>query len=365
MGSVFKRGEGKTWNIKYELPRGADGERKSKMQACPGMTKKEAENELAEIERNIRRGEYASTTHTVASFFEEWLGLTRPTLKVGTADMYKYVVNAHIIPELGGVKLTKLTPMQVQRFYQRLQEATYRSPQGGKSVRNIHALLHKALADAMLWGLLSRNPGDNVVLPKVEKPEISTASAHDLQRLIYSLDAYQIWRMPVLISLFTAMRCGEVVALQWQDYDANAHTIAVRRAASQYKWEITIKETKNGHARVIYLNDAFVQALDAYAKTAEYHAPTDFICCNQDGSILPPKTYSKAFAEIRSALGLPITLHGLRHTQATLMLADGASPQVVAERLGHRRTSTTMDVYAHVMPHMQKEAVETLDGLKI
>ena len=292
MGSVLKRG--KTWYIKYELPRGADGQRKPKMQACPGMTKKEAEVALAEIERQIRRGEHATSQHTVASYLQEWLDFSRPSLAISTAAMYRYDVKAHLIPELGEVKLNNLTPLQIQRFYQRLAEGHSRRPLSNKSIRNIHGLLHKALSQAVRWGLLSRNPVDLVEPPKAMKASVQAVSQVDLQRLLSTLDAAGEWRLPILIALFTGMRRGEVLGLQWQDYNPDAHTLVVQRSLSQFTGQVTIKSTKTERARVVLISPALVEVLDTHMKASASKAPSDFICHYQDGRPACPQTFFRA-----------------------------------------------------------------------
>lgn len=363
MGSVIKRG--KVWYIKYELPRGTDGKRQMKMRACPGMTKKEAEIELAEVERTIRRGEHTTTIHTVASFFQEWLSHARPSLAISTAAMYSYVVNSHIAPELGNVKLKCLTPLQIQQFYKRLQDGGHdRRSLSSKSVKNIHGLLHKALSQAVRWGLLPNNPADKVEVPKPEKANIQAINAEDLQRLLSALDTTDVWRLPILLALFTGMRRGEVLALQWQDYDPQIHTLAICRALSEYVGPITVKSTKTDRARVILLPGALVEVLDAHAKESGQYLPTDFICRGTDGRTLSPKHFSKKFTQVAHKLELPITLHGLRHSHATMLIAAGVPVKVVSERLGHADVNITQNVYAHVLPHMQQQAVDALEGLK-
>jgi len=265
MGSVLKRG--KVWYIKYELPRGVDGKRQPKMQACTGMTKKEAEIALAEAERSIRRGEHTSTKHTVASYLQKWLDYSRPSLAVSTAALYGQIINAHLIPGLGSVKLGGLSPLHIQKFYKRLQqEGNERPALSAKSVKNIHGLLHKALEQAVKWSFILHNPSDRVEIPKAVKPTVQAARVDELQRLIAAIEDTGEWRIPIFLALYTGMRRGEVLALRWQDYDPKAQTLAVCRALSQYTGQVSVKSTKTERARVILIPDMLAEALNAHAK---------------------------------------------------------------------------------------------------
>jgi len=362
MGTVYKRNQ--IWWIKYELPREADGNRKYKAESCKGMTKREAEFLLAEKERAIRRGEYTSTKHTVTSFLEEWLEYARPSLASSTAAMYGYIINAHVTPKLGGVKLSDLTALQVQKLYRALQKGgSTRAPLSAKSIRNLHGLLHKALGQAVKWSLIPNNACDSVEPPKIVKPNVQAVGAVDLQRLISTVENTGEWRLPILISIFTGMRRGEVLALRWSDYNASIRTLAVCRALSQYSGAVTVKSTKTERARVVLLPEQLAELLDAHAKTSEHNAPGDYICAGKNGAPMAPKRFSEVFTRLARKLDLPITLHGLRHSHATMLIAAGVPIKAISERLGHSDTNVTLNVYAHVLPTMQQQAVDALSGL--
>lgn len=134
-------------------------------------------------------------------------------------------------------------------------------------------------------------------------------------------------------------------------------TVAIRRG-------ITTKSTKTERARVILLPSALADVLDAHTDTAAYTAQADYICHGSDGKPLTPKRFSETFTKIAQGMGLDISLHGLRHSHATMLIAAGVPVKVVSERLGHADVNITQNVYAHVLPHMQQQAVDALNGLK-
>jgi len=354
MGSIIRRVT--TYYVKYELPRGSDGLRKSKMEACPSMNKKEAQAHLADIEMKIRNGEYANSDHTVSSYLKEWLEYTRASLAESTATMYGQTIQAHIAPRLGSVKISELTPMHIQKFYSELQAGhSGRKKLGPKSVKNIHGLLHKSLDQAVRWSMLAYNPCDRVDLPKSIKPNISAVNIsavniEDLKRIMDAAESAGIWRIPILISLLTGMRRGEVQALRWSDYDPVKQTIAVQRALSQYTGSISIKGTKTGRSRSIMIPEQLTEVLNTLNDESVLNSPADYICHRPDGELLSPDRYTKIFKQIAEKLNLPITLHGLRRSHATVLINAGIPVKVISEHLGHSNIATTQDIYIHVLP---------------
>ena len=362
VGSIIRRGH--TYYIKYELRRGADGQRKTKMKACPSMNKKEAQASLAAIELKIRNGEYATSNHTISSYLKEWLAYTRTSLAVSTASMYELIIHAHIVPILGNVKISELTPMHIQRFYSELQTGhSGRRKLGPKSVQNIHGLLHKSLDQAVRWSMLTYNPCDRVDLPKSIKPNISAVNIEDLKRIMDAAESAGVWRIPILISLLTGMRRGEVLALRWSDYDPAKHTIEVQRALSQYTGSISLKGTKTDRSRLIMIPEQLTAALNTLNNETVFNSPEDYICHHPDGSLLHPCRFTRIFKLMAEKLNLPITLHGLRHSHATVLINAGVSIKVVSERLGHSNISTTMDIYIHVLLEMQQKAVDVFNNM--
>ena len=270
---------------------------------------------------------------------------------------------------MGRYRLEKLTPLVLQRFYTELLAAgSNRSRRGealsSKTIRNIHALLHKALAHAMRWGLLTKNPADAVDLPRRIRPDINALTAEDLRRLLGAIEHAGKWRVPLLIAIGTGMRRGEMLALQWQDYRPEQRQLVVRRALSHISAkQIVVKGTKTGRVRVVTLNESLVTVLNHHRATTTHRQPEDWICGEEDGQHVNPHLLTIYFARLMRELGLKHTLHGLRHTHATALLAAGIPVKVISERLGHASVTLTQDVYAHVLPTMQREAAEKMEAI--
>lgn len=305
------------------------------------------------MDSNDQAGKHAlpgTDGQRLGEYLEEWLTHTRGRLEPSTFAIYGMLVRAHLIPALGHYPLNRLAPLDIQRFYATLQEVgsnhnSASKPLSAKSIKNLHAILRKALAQAVRWELLARNPADAVELPRRTRPATKALTNEDLLRLMTAVERSGVWRIPLLIAIGTGMRRGELLALQWQDYDPEQRVLVVRRALSHVSTKrIVVKGTKTGRVRVVALNDSLVQVLNRHRETTKYNAPNHWICTHDNGEHLSPHSFTKYFTTLVRALNLDITLHGLRHTHATALLAAGIPVKVISERLGHASVVITQDI---------------------
>lgn len=205
-----------------------------------------------------------------------------------------------------------------------------------------------------------------------QRPEIVTWSAEELHaflawdRDVFDDDLFPLWR----VIAYTGMRRSEALALRWSDIDVKAGRISIRRAADVTTRNVA-KVTKTGSARVVDIDAVTLETLKAWKATrgsiALAFARADaYLFGNLDGAIRSPNevgrrwTYRVAAAQKVVPELTRITLKGLRHTHATLLLELGEHPKVVQERLGHSTITTTMNIYSHVTPTMQRTAIDRL-----
>lgn len=368
-GSVFKRS--RTWTAQVYLGRDPATGRKRYKQLNGFSTKRAAEHALTEQLERLRVGEYADPgATTVAEFIERWLTAVTPTVRPTTAASYRAMLERHVVLRVGTVKLAELTGLDLSSLYGELLVAGY--GKGNKvrglpptTVRYLHRIVSHALRDAVRWGLLVRNPADQVDPPRAAHPEMTTWSAEQVRAFLDSVSTDRLSGMWVLLCT-TGMRRGEVLGLRWEDMDLHSGKLAVRRALVEVAgYELHLSEPKTaGSRRSISLDVHTVTALGQHRRrqaeerlAAGIGGRAELVFTRPDGRALQPQNVSQTFASRTRQAGLPpIRLHDLRHSAATLALEAGIHPKVVAERLGHSTVQLTLDRYSHVVDGIQQAA---------
>jgi integrase len=339
-------------------------------------TRREAQATMSKVAVAVEeRAHVMNSRLTLRDYLtKEWLPAIEHTIRPTTYRSYVAHVECHILPALGSVQLQKLAPAQINALYARLTLAGKRNGRGltALSVRHVHAVLHRALKDAVRWGRLARNPADFADPPRVsaQSHELRTWSAEQLAAFLHSQlndRLYALWHTLAM----TGMRRGEALGLRWEDVDLEAGRLAVRRALVPCGKEVLVSEPKTACGRrVVALDPQTVAVLKGQAarqlqeqQDAEW-TETDLVFTNEGGQALHPWAVSRFFrAAVKRALLPEIRLHDLRHTHATLALQAGIHPKVVSERLGHATVSITLDTYSHAIPAMQEEAAVRIANL--
>ena len=289
---------------------------------------------------------------------KEWLPAIEHTIRPTTYRSYVAHVECHILPALGSVQLQKLSPAQINALYAKLGRSGKRNGQGltALSVRHVHAVLHRALKDAVRWGELARNPADLADPPRVAAHghELRTWSAEQLAAFLNSRRddrLYALWHTLAM----TGLRRGEALGLRWEDVDLEAGRLAVRRALVPSGREVLVSEPKTARGRrVVALDPETVAVLKGQAarqlevqQACTAWTDTGLVFTGEDGEPLHPEVVSRCFRKAVKEAMLPvIRLHDLRHTHATLALRAGIHPKVVSERLGHATVAITLDTYS-------------------
>ena len=310
-----------------------------------------------------------SRSQTLTQYLSGWLETVRPTIKPRTHE--SYALNARrILPHLGRVRLDALTPAQVQDCYNQLL-ASGLSP---RSVQQAHALLHKALADAMRLDLVPRNVAGAVNVPRPRRREMQTLTAEQLQLLFEVTRDDRFGALWVLLGT-AGLRLGEALGLKWSDIEFSRRTLLVRRAVQRQKGGVGLVfvEPKTARSRrTIQLSTLAADALKRHQERQTFERKTaaeawhdhDLVFCTHAGNPLEIARIHDNFKPSLARTGLPnIRVHDLRHTAATLMLEQGVHPKVVQEMLGHSSIALTLDTYSHVAPTMHRDAVNRIDAL--
>ena len=298
---------------------------------------------------------------TVDRYLDRWLTVLRTRVQPTTWRSYDAMARIYLRPHLGAVPLTDLTVAGLNLLFVDLLGSGGRrgGPLSRRTVKYAHAVLHKALADAVREGVLTDNVASHVTVPRIDPnrdpldPVRQTWDAQQAQRFL-ALTAGQplhdLWR----VALGTGMRRGELLGLRWQDVDLDVPQLRVSTSLAFIDDEPYLKGTKTGHSRVLHLDDDTAAAI---ARQPRHDTGLPLVFTTPAGTPWSPQVISDRWRSQWPGLPLPrARLHDLRHVHATLLLQQGVSIKVVSSRLGHRTIALTMDVYAHVLPAMDQDA---------
>lgn len=343
-------------------------------------TKTEAESAMIDTLAKLQRGSFLppDKTLTVQYFRDIWLPSLEGTVRPTTLASYTAHVNHYIIPRLGSIPLRRLDPTTIQSMYADLRKngrVKTPGPLAPNSVRRIHATLHRALKDAVGMDYLHKNSADfaRPTDPEASGPrDMKTWTAEELQSFLTFVREdrlYALWHLGAM----TGMRRGELLGLRRDDLDLKEGRVSVRRALVPDGSTVNVSppKTKRGN-RVIAVDPETVAILREHLRKQKEErlafgpgwADSGYIFTTEDGNALHPERESKSFASAVKESKMPrLTIHGLRHTHATLLLRAGVHPKVVSERLGHSTISLTMDTYSHAIPAMDADAASRMAAL--
>src|SRR5215213_6874065 len=354
-GSISRRKDGR-WEAKYTAHT-ADG---PKRRALYGKTRKEAADKLAKALADRASGYTFDTENmTVGEYLDRWLKDTdQGSVRTSTYERHEQIIRLHIKPALGRVKLSKLAPAHVQGLYRDKLDSGL-SP---ATVQKIHAVLHKALAQALKWNMIARNAADVVKAPRPAPEEMHPLSPDEARKLIEAVRGDKLEALYIL-AVHTGMRQGELLALKWEDVDLNEGVIRIRRTLVRSGGRISLGEPKTkGSRRTVYLTGAAVEALQAHLeqqledieRLGDLYRDHGLVFTSGVGTLINPSNMRRrSFKPLLQRVGLPqIRFHDLRHTCATLLLSRNVHPKYVQELLGHATVAITLDTYSHVIPGM-------------
>jgi integrase len=303
-----------------------------------------------------------------------WLPAIASGVRETTLGGYRMLVEQHLVPQLGTVQLQSLNAAQINAHYAQLLSYGRVRGSGGLSpntVHHVHAVLHRALRDAVKWGYLQTNAAGSADPPRAsaqhrELPVWSEVQLHAFLDSVAEQRLYPLWRFLAM----TGCRRGEALGLTWRDLDIENGRVAIVRALVPINGKLveTEPKTKRGR-RLIALDVETVAVLrqQAARQLAEQQAlsmewiDSGRVFTQENGAQLHPERISALFRRLVAAAALPpIPLHGLRHTYASLALAKGVNPTIVSRRLGHATVAFTLDIYSHVLPQVDAEAAELI-----
>lgn len=372
-GALTKGSRGWALRVWWQESPGSAGRRSVREHGF--RTREEAQKALTRILATVDRGEQVRATGTVGEFLSWWLDLYTRSGAVRASSARKAALHVkYLTPRLGPVALARLSTSDVAdcladlRTTGRLRNAA--KPLSAKTVRNVAQTLHKALADGVRHGLVTRNAAEHVALPRYERPDLRVWSREEVVEFLAARDAVRDYLAPVWrLMLATGLRRGEVLGLRWSDVDLVEGVLEVREALSGTgRHAVTDTPKTKAGRRVLTVGTSTVVAL-AGLRNAQEDAARRLGCpvfthvvTDPSGARVKPETLTRRFRAAAKAAGLPVPrLHDLRHSSATLALAEGVPVHVVAGRLGHTTPVTTLSIYAHYLPRADRLAADVIE----
>ncbi|MCL2030341.1 MAG: site-specific integrase [Oscillospiraceae bacterium] len=343
----------------------------------------------------------------LGEWLETWLDeYVARRLRTSTRTSYENIIRNQILPRLGATRLHELRREEVEAFYAALLEGGRADGRGGlsrKTVRNVHIVLHRALEAAAERELIGKNPAAAAAMPgRRGAPETRSAEVLTLeeQRALTARCGPDACGTAVVTALSTGLRMGELLGLRWADIDFAARTVSVRRQLARLRdyspqagtrTRLRLEEGAKTEAglRVIPVDESLcgrllawrarqaAEAAEAAGAEAGYaperrrgrragpdlHAPEDMVFTAPGRAFLDPATFRYHYRLMLKAAGArPLSIHALRHTFATRALEAGVPVRAVSSLLGHAASQITMDIYSHVLPAFQAEAVSRIAG---
>ncbi len=366
-GSIYRRKEDGKWVASLTLENG-------KRKVFYGKTRKEVKEKLTTALHEQQQGTLVTAgPQTVEQYLTDWLENTHKRLvRPRTYERYREAVYQHLIPALGHYQLQKLAVQHMQTFY------TQKENEGlaPATIIYYHSVLHNALNVAVKRGLIARNVCDLASPPRRVRHEIQPLTAEQAQNLLVALHGHR-WEALYTLALATGLRRGEILGLKWQDINFAAGTLQVRRILSRVPTLAANREhvyveaepkTKQSRRSVVIAPLALqslvqhrTRQLEARQQAGLAWQDHDYVFCTSIGTHLNPNHVVEELKKLLHKAGLPdIRFHDLRHSAATLLLTAKIHPKVVQEILGHTQISTTMDIYSHVLPGLQEDAMGKL-----
>lgn len=358
-GSLRERPDGR-WEARITI----DGRSRSFM----GRTKEEARRKMRLAQTRIEDGlPVPGMRLTVADYFESWLKGKAATLAPESIRRYRGRL-AKLAPYIGKTKLARLQPGDLREAYAAIGEQV-----SATTVQLIHGVVHAALKDAEREGVAARNVASLVSAPRRSTREYRSLRPDDARALLTAAEGDTIeafW----MLAITTGLRLGELQALQWGDVDFGRRRLQVRRTlAVDGKAVFSASTSKKNHSRTVWLAERVAVALTAHKErqdaarehAGEYWNEHGLVFTTATGNPLDGRNLrGRQFPKLLAKANLqPMRIHDLRHSAASMLLADGVLVKVVSEMLGHADVGTTLRIYAHVLEGAQEQAASYMDRL--
>jgi len=370
-GHIRRRGE-RSWELKFDLeadPR--TGKRLTKYHSFKGA-KREAQAELVRLKASADRGDYiAPAKTTLSEFLDKWETWAATQVAAKTLERYCELAAHHVRPHLGAMRIQKIKTVNFVELYGTLQRPKKEGGAGlaARTVGHAHRLLHRVFGHAVQWDVIANNPVASAQPPRVERAKIEILEPEQIKPVLDALLGRPLYPVAV-IGLATGMRRGEIAALRWRDVDGGK--IRVERSLEQTNAGLTFKAPKTeAGRRTISIPPSVANELKKHWRRQQEQrlalglgkaGPEDLVFARADGIHWPPDSLTTAWQKTIAALKLPkVTLHALRHTHVSQLIASGLDVVTVSRRIGHSNPTVTLTVYAHMFGNTGEGAAAVVE----
>lgn len=367
--NIHKRKDGR-WEGRYK--KGVDDTGKTKYGSVYGRTYSEAKAKLTAILQNGFQERARGKERSFKEVLYLWMETNRMKHKGATEAKYQYLIDMHILPDLGHVKISRLTALTINSFLNQKLQSGRLDQSGGLSpsyVRSMMLIINSALQLAVHEQMCPplHTP---ICKPSVEKKELQILSLREQKKLEAQLCSdMDTTKLGILISLHTGMRIGEVCALTWEDIDFAENIIHVRTTVTRVKkgsgnsgTHLVIDRPKTQSSlRDIPITSVLLPLLI----TMKQHSNSKFVL-SDNGSFISPRTYEYRYHKLLERCGIPpVRYHALRHTFATRCIEVGVDVKSLSEILGHANVSITLNTYVHSSMDLKRKQIEKLATLAV
>jgi integrase len=354
-GNITRRGKA-SWRIKFDVEN-TGGKRETKFVTVRG-TKRQAQAEAARIIAGIATGQYIDASgETVSQFAERWLrDWADDNVSNKTWTRYAQLLRGHLAARVGHLPLQKLRAADLQSVYAAMAQDGH----ADRTRLHLHRVTHTMLKHAAQWGAVARNVASMVDSPRVQSREVEILAPTQLQTVLETLRGRALYLL-VATALGTGLRRGELLALRWQDVDLDGHQphLRVERTLEQTKrGGLLFKAPKTKYGRRLVTLPASTVTLLREHRKAQLElrmvlglgkeSDDALVFPNRDGSIRSPNGVTKEWTLAMRKAGLTATLHSLRHTHASTLIASGLDVLTISRRLGHGGAAVTLGIYGHL-----------------
>lgn len=373
------KNKGELWMFKADVGTDPQTGRRQTTTRRGFKTKREAQDAAREFENHREDGTLAIERQgvTVQEFLTEWLEVFKKgTVRDSTFEIHKNSVFTHIVPALGFCKLKDLSPA----YYQRAINELAAGHLSRRSVQLVHVTMSHAMKKAVELEIIRKNPCAGAKIPnrnpgvRVDRRLVGNyLTREEIPRFLEAAKTIQ-WRfyLSFKMMIYLGFRKGETYALWPEDVDFEAGTVRVDRTLHFDTYDLDKMfgppKTESSYRTVLapaslmaeLKKQVRLRKETVFALQSEYRSETNLLICRGDGNPLAKSTLRRAFKSALKKAGINrnVTIHGLRHTHAVMMLESGASLKEVQERLGHKTIDITANVYSHITERIERRSME-------